>query len=260
VPADTLQSAESPRISPNSGDRSHDVGVTAATDFVEVLWRHRTSAIVRAPDTRLAADAMQAAVDGGVRIVEFTLTTPGAHELIEDFVERRALCEVDGLDHLVVGAGTVLTVQQAERAVKAGARFLVSPVADPKIIAAARSLGVAMMPGVHTPTEMTTAHRAGAPLLKLFPAPTGGPAWLRSVLAPLPFLRVVPTNGVDEGNLATWLAAGAWAVGLVGTLFVAEDLERRDFKAIESRARSFRAAAMSVSRDPPQVVSDPYLG
>jgi 2-dehydro-3-deoxyphosphogluconate aldolase / (4S)-4-hydroxy-2-oxoglutarate aldolase len=229
------------------------------TQFIETLWRHRTSAIVRASDTELAAGAMQAAVDGGVRIVEFTLTTPGAHELIRDFAARKSLREVDGLDHLVVGAGTVLTVSQAEQAVEAGARFLVSPVADPNVIDAARSLEVAMMPGVHTPTEMTTAHRAGAPLLKLFPAPAGGPAWLRSVLAPCPFLRVVPTNGVDEGNLAAWLAAGAWAVGLVGALFTPEDLEHRNFAGIERRAHSLRAAALSVARDAPVCAADPYL-
>ena len=227
--------------------------------FVATLWAHRTSAIVRASEQALAGDAMQAAVAGGVRIVEFTLTTPGAHELIADFSARSGLPEEDGLDRLVVGAGTVLTVAQAEQAVQAGARFLVSPVADPQVIEAARSLGVAMMPGVHTPTEMTMAHRAGAPLLKLFPAPAGGPTWLRSVLAPLPFLRVVPTNGVDEGNIAAWLAAGAWAVGLVAALFTADDLERRDFGAIEQRARALRSAAFSVARAEPPRSSDPFV-
>lgn len=216
--------------------------------FVETLWNHRTSAIVRAADQRVAAEAMNAAVQGGVRVVEFTLTTPGAHELIREFSKRTGLTGVDGLDHLVVGAGTVLTVAQAREAVEAGARFLVSPVADPDVIAAARDLGVAMMPGIHTPTEMLMAHRAGAPLLKLFPAPARGPVYLRSALAPLPFLRVVPTNGVDERNIADWLRAGAWAVGLVGPLFTAEDLEHGNFAAIEARARSMRAAAMSVER------------
>ena len=96
-----------------------------------------------------------------------------------------------------------------------GARFLVSPVADEVIIRRATELGVASIPGGHTPTELLAAHRAGAPLVKLFPAPAGGPAWLRSLLAPLPFLKVVPTNGVDLDNAADWLAAGAWALGFV---------------------------------------------
>jgi 2-dehydro-3-deoxyphosphogluconate aldolase/(4S)-4-hydroxy-2-oxoglutarate aldolase len=151
-----------------------------------------------------------------------------------------------------------MTVEQAQRAVKAGARFLVSPIADPAVIEAATELGVASIPGIHTPTEMVMAHRAGAPLLKLFPAPAGGPAWLRSALAPLPFLRVVPTNGVDESNIADWLRAGAWGVGLVAPLFVPKDVEEGNWDAIETRAKKMREAAMSVERgDPPSGV-DPF--
>jgi 2-dehydro-3-deoxyphosphogluconate aldolase/(4S)-4-hydroxy-2-oxoglutarate aldolase len=116
-------------------------------------------------------------------------------------------------------------------------------VADTAVIRAAADLGVAMIPGVHTPTEMLRAHEDGAPLLKLFPAPAGGPSYLRSVLGPLPFLKIVPTNGVDESNIAAWLAAGAWAVGLVGPLFVAEDLATSNWAAIEARAARMRAKA-----------------
>jgi 2-keto-3-deoxy-6-phosphogluconate aldolase len=87
-------------------------------------------------------------------------------------------------------------------------RFLVSPVTDAAVIRRATELGVASIPGGHTPTELLAAHRAGAPLVKLFPAPAGGPAWLRSLLAPLPFLKVVPTNGVDQDNARQWLDAG----------------------------------------------------
>jgi 2-dehydro-3-deoxyphosphogluconate aldolase/(4S)-4-hydroxy-2-oxoglutarate aldolase len=136
----------------------------------------------------------------------------------------------------VVGAGTVLSVGDAEEAVDAGARFLVSPVVDAAVIRRAAELGVASLPGAHTPTELLAAHQAGAPLLKLFPAPAGGPAWLRSVLAPLPFLRVVPTNGVDLDNAAEWLAAGAWALGFVASLFAPEDLREHRWDRIEERA------------------------
>jgi 2-dehydro-3-deoxyphosphogluconate aldolase/(4S)-4-hydroxy-2-oxoglutarate aldolase len=212
-------------------------------EFVCALELHRTSAIVRADSQAVARGAMNAAITGGVRIVEFTLTTPGALDLVAEFSARDPLERVDGIDRVIVGAGTVLTVEQARDAVKAGARFLVSPVADARVIRAAADLGVAMIPGVHTPTEMLRAHEDGAPLLKLFPAPAGGPAYLRSVLAPLPFLKIVPTNGVDESNIAAWIAAGAWAVGLVGPLFVAEDLATQNWPAIEARARRLRALA-----------------
>jgi 2-dehydro-3-deoxyphosphogluconate aldolase/(4S)-4-hydroxy-2-oxoglutarate aldolase len=162
-----------------------------------------------------------------------TLTTPGALELIRDTARRPGV---------VVGAGTVLTTAEADAAVAHGARFLVSPIVDEVVIRRATELGVASIPGAHTPTELMTAHRAGAPLLKLFPAPAGGPAWLRSVLAPLPFLKIVPTNGVDQANAQDWLAAGAWALGFVASLFQAEDLRQRRFEAIEARARAILEA------------------
>jgi 2-dehydro-3-deoxyphosphogluconate aldolase / (4S)-4-hydroxy-2-oxoglutarate aldolase len=198
-------------------------------DFVELLGRERATAILRCNDRDLAREAMNAAVRGGFRIVEFTLTIPGALDLIAEFSRR---------PELVVGAGTVLTVAEAEASVARGARFLVSPVTDAAIIRRGAELGVAVLPGAHTPTEMLTAHTAGAPLIKLFPAPGGGPAYLRSVLAPLPFLRIVPTNGITEDNARSWLEAGAFALGWAAVLFTADDLARRDYSAIEARARA----------------------
>jgi 2-dehydro-3-deoxyphosphogluconate aldolase/(4S)-4-hydroxy-2-oxoglutarate aldolase len=202
--------------------------------FVELLGRERATAILRTDDRDRASRAMAAAIEGGFRIVELTLTTPGAIELIAELSRR---------DDLVVGAGTVLEVAEAERAVEAGAQFLVSPVVDETVIAAARDLGVAVMPGAHTPTEMLRAHRAGAELVKLFPAPAGGPVYLRSVLAPLPFLKVVPTNGVDAANLADWLAAGAWAAGFTAPLFDRDELAAGRWDAVTERARTILAAA-----------------
>lgn len=227
------------------------------TGFVDTLRDHRATAILRCDDAERAAAAMQAAVRGGFRIVEFTLTTPGAYELIAELSRLRDLEPSGGLDHLVVGAGTVLTPKQAERAVAAGARFLVSPVADPRVIEAAAELQVAAMPGVHTPTEMVAAHRAGAPLLKLFPAPAGGPAYLRSVRGPLPFLRIVPTNGVDVHNATEWLDAGAWAVGFVASLFEPQWLATGDVDAIEARARDLRAAVERAG-SPPKIAKSPF--
>lgn len=196
--------------------------------FVELLGRERASAILRCNDAEVARRALDAAIAGGFRVVEVTLTTPRALELIADAASRPGI---------VAGAGTVLTVEEAEAAVAHGARFLVSPVTDEVVIRRATELGVASIPGGHTPTELLAAHRAGAPLVKLFPAPAGGPAWLRSLLAPLPFLKVVPTNGVDLDNAAEWLAAGAWALGFVASLFQADDLRLGRFDRIEARAR-----------------------
>jgi len=203
-------------------------------EFVDRLGREKASAILRTNDPEKAAQAMEAAVRGGFTVLEFTLSIPGAFDLVREFSRRPGL---------VVGTGTVIEEHEARQSVAAGARFLVSPVVDERIIAVANELEVACMPGCHTPTEMLRAHRAGAQLCKLFPAPGGGPAWVKSVLAPMPYLKIVPTNGVDEHNAGEWIAAGAFAVGFVATLFQPADLEAERWDAIEARARRCLAAA-----------------
>jgi Entner-Doudoroff aldolase len=202
--------------------------------FVERFGREKASAILRTDDTEKAAQAMEAAIRGGFTVVEFTLTIPGVFDLVREFSQREGL---------VVGTGTVMEEHEARQSVAAGARFLVSPVVDERVIAAASELEVACMPGCHTPTEMLRAHRAGAQLCKLFPAPGGGPAWVKSVLGPMPYLKIVPTNGVDEHNAGEWIAAGAFAVGFVATLFDPADLAAGRWDAIEARARRCLAAA-----------------
>lgn len=197
-------------------------------DFVDLFGELKASAILRTSVADAAAPAMDAAVRAGFRIIEFTLNTPGALERIAEFSTR---------EKLVVGAGTVLTVDDARQAVERGARFLVSPVVDPGVIETAGVLGVAMMPGTHTPTEMLEAQRLGAPLQKLFPAPGLGPAYVKACLGPLPFLRLVPTSGVDETNAAEFLAAGAHAVGFVNPLFDPAEIAAGRFDLIEQRAR-----------------------
>ena len=201
--------------------------------FVETLGQQKASAILRTDDQVKAALAMEAAIRGGFRIIEFTLTIPGVFDLVRDFSRREGL---------LVGTGTVMNADQAQQSVDAGACFLVSPVVDEAVIGAARELDVACMPGTHTPSEMWQAHQAGAPLCKLFPSPSGGPAWVRSVLAPMPFLKIVPTNGVDQKNAAEWIAAGAFAAGFVAPLFVPEDITAGRWDRIESRARQCLAS------------------
>ena len=207
-------------------------------EFVAFLETRRASAILRTPIADAAKPAMEAAVRGGFEVIEFTLTTPGAFELIGEFAGRPGI---------VVGAGTVLTTEDADRAVEAGARFLVSPVVDELVIDAAKSLGVAVMPGTHTPTEMLRAYRAGAQLQKLFPAPGIGAPYVKACMGPMPFLRIVPTSGVDDSNAAEYLAAGAFAVGFVAPLFDPDDVAAGRFDRIEQRARTLLEAVGSVA-------------
>ena len=201
--------------------------------FIEHFGRTKASAILRTNNQEKAARAMEAAIRGGFSIIEFTLTVPGVFDLVRDFSRR---------EDLIVGTGTVMDVEQAQQSVEAGARFLVSPVVDEAVISAANELGVASMPGTHTPTEMLTAHRAGAQLCKLFPCPHGGPDWVRSVLGPMPFLKIVPTNGVDQNNAGDWIAAGAFAAGFVAPLFAPDDIAAGRWDAIEERARKCLSA------------------
>jgi 2-dehydro-3-deoxyphosphogluconate aldolase/(4S)-4-hydroxy-2-oxoglutarate aldolase len=194
------------------------------------LERYKAIAIARAPTTDQARLGMEAAVDGGFRICEFTYGVPNAVELVREFAKRGGLA---------VGAGTVLTIEQARQAVDAGATFLVSPIVDEVILSEAARLGVPCLPGAATPTELVRAWRAGATVQKLFPAIQ--PEVVRAILAPLPFLRLVPTNG-DLTNAAAHLAAGAVGVGFTRSLFDPPLLERADRVGIRARAEALLAA------------------
>lgn len=204
--------------------------------FVELVAKEKASAILRTDNQEKAAKAMDAAIRGGFRIVEFTLTVPGVFELIQDFSEREGI---------VVGAGTVLTPEDARRSVDAGARFLVSPVVDKAVIKSAIEMKVASFPGTHTATEMFTAHQLGATYCKLFPAPASGPSYVSAILGPMPFLKIFPTNGADQHNAGDWIRAGAAGVGFVAPLFDPVFLQHSDWDAIEQRAADCLRAARS---------------
>ena len=203
------------------------------TDTLSFFAEHRCSAILRTPFAEAVAPAMEAAVEGGFRVVEFTLTTPDALEHIADFAAR---------DGLVVGAGTVLEVAQVEAVAEAGASFVVSPVVNEAVIGRARELGLLTIPGCYSPTEMMRAHEAGADLVKLFPGPADGPGFVRACLGPMPFLKIFPTGGVTFENARAHLDAGAFGVGFVTPLFEPDDLQAGRFDAVQARAEKMVAA------------------
>jgi 2-dehydro-3-deoxyphosphogluconate aldolase / (4S)-4-hydroxy-2-oxoglutarate aldolase len=188
---------------------------------VAVVRLHSTEAAIR------VADALHA---GGVTALEITVTVPDAFAVISAVARRFG-------DEVCVGVGTVFDVETVRGAVAAGAQYVVSPVFRPALIAESHRLGVPAMPGAITPTEMLTAHEAGADIVKIFPADTFGPGYIKSVLAPMPFLRLMPTGGVTPENVGSWLAAGAVAVGLGGSLVDASLVAKGDWDAITARAR-----------------------
>ena len=192
------------------------------------LLKTKISAIIRTDDDKVAEQAMQAAVDGGFRVVEFTLTTPGSLNLITQFREN---------DDLIVGAGTVMSPTIAQEAVEAGAQFLVSPVCNVDVIQEAEKLDVVSIPGTFTATEMETAHRAGADFVKLFPAPENVAEYIRFILAPLPYLKIFPTSGVNLDNMLDVLQAGAAGIGF-GALFNPEMIRNKNYDGIRQRAEA----------------------
>ena len=197
------------------------------------LLARKINAIVRTDDQSVAEQAMAAAVEGGFRVIEFTLNTPGALELITQF---RSMDE-----SLLVGAGTVMTPQAAKEAVNAGAQFIVSPVCDSAVIREAGEMGVVSIPGTQTPTEMQNAHEAGADFVKLFPAPTNVAEYIRYILGPQPHLKIFPTSGVNLDNMLEVLEAGAAGVGFVGPLFDLQSMRNRNFDDIRERAEKIVA-------------------
>ncbi len=202
--------------------------------FLARLAALRVFAIIRAPSSAVAVEVGVAVARGGIGALEVTFTTPGAAEAIAELRSR--------LPGVVIGAGTVLDRSTLEAARAAGAAFAVSPHLDRELLACARGLDVPFLPGAFTPTEVLAAWRAGATAIKLFPAAQLGPAHLAALRGPFPDVPLVPTGGVDEQNVAAWLAAGAVAVGVGGSLV------RGDGATIEARARRLLAAALPAPR------------
>jgi 2-dehydro-3-deoxyphosphogluconate aldolase / (4S)-4-hydroxy-2-oxoglutarate aldolase len=177
-------------------------------DVLALIRRERVVGIVRRERATDAYDDAKALLTAGLSIVEVSLTTPRAVDVIAKLAR----------DTPAIGAGTVLTLDEVERVADAGAGFVVSPILDFEVVAAARRRGLVTIPAAFTPTEMTSAVRAGADLVKVFPASTWSPAAIGDVLAALPTLPLVPTGGIGLADARDWISAGAVAVGMGSAL------------------------------------------
>jgi len=189
--------------------------------------------VVRASSPREATIAAEAVYEGGIPIVEITLTVPGAVELIREL--RRA-----GPSQVLVGAGTVLDVQEARRCIDAGVQFLVSPGLDLPTVEVAVQERILMIAGALTPTEIVSAWRAGADLVKVFPCGlVGGAKYIKALKGPLPQIPLVPAGGVNLNTAADFLKAGAAALGIGGELIQPEALKSGKPEIIAGIARKF---------------------
>lgn len=202
---------------------------------LKALGEHGAVLIVRCETEEEAVNGIRAVMEGGIKAVEVTFTVPGAPGVI-----RRVKHEFG--DSILLGAGTVLTPEQAEDAVDAGASYLISPNADEKVIGAAKRLNVASIPGAFTATEVVRAWDLGADAVKIFPASVGGPAYIKALKAPLPNIPMIPTGGVDERTVGDFFRAGAFAVGAGGALFDLKRLKAKDYAGMTEVAKRFTTA------------------
>jgi 2-dehydro-3-deoxyphosphogluconate aldolase/(4S)-4-hydroxy-2-oxoglutarate aldolase len=202
----------------------------------EVIQRIRDIGVipvVRATTADEAMRAIDAIREGGISVLEITMTVPGAIKLIEEVAKRYD-------NEALVGAGTVLDPETATACIESGARFIVSPALNLETIACCRRLDIAVMPGALTPTEVVQAWNAGADFVKVFPAgAVGGPGYLRSLKAPLPQIELVPTGGVSLKTAADFIRAGAAALGVGADLVDIKAIREGQAALITERAKQF---------------------
>lgn len=192
-------------------------------------------AVLRGPSEDATVRAVVALVEGGVRAIEITFSTPNA-AAVARVLDRRFG------DEILLGMGTLTEPSQAAEARDAGARFLVSPICDDRLAAAMKDTGLAVMVGALTPTEVERAHRLGSDMIKIFPGSLVGPDYIRSLRGPFPHLEFVPTGGVSPANVGAWFGAGVAAVGAGSELCPAPAMAAGRADEITGRAREFVAA------------------
>lgn len=196
---------------------------------IQRILDEKVFAVLRLKRTERIELVVEALLAGGIKIIEITMNSRKAEETIHRIAKEFPAC--------LIGAGTVIGVECATRAVESGANFLVSPVTDLDMLAVAHQVGIVSMAGALTPTEAWQATQAGSDFVKLFPLAGLGPQYIRAMRGPMPDIRFVPTNGVTVENVAEWFEAGAAAVG-VGTPLVSDrDIEVGNLSVLTERAR-----------------------
>lgn len=204
--------------------------IMTRADVVRRIEDAGVVAVVRLSDAGVGQDVARALLDGGVTAIEVTMTVPGAVDLIAE------LCRA--LPGALIGAGTVTDPATARSVIAAGARFVVSPVFRPRIVEACHERDVPSMPGCFSPTEIFAAWELGADLVKIFPATSLGPGFIKDLRGPFPTIKVMPTGGVSRENAADWIRAGAAAIGAGGALVDPKAIASRQFEVITANARA----------------------
>jgi 2-dehydro-3-deoxyphosphogluconate aldolase/(4S)-4-hydroxy-2-oxoglutarate aldolase len=206
-------------------------------------WIERTGliAIVRLDSSAELVQAAKAIAAGGVSVIEFTLTTPGALRTIEAAVKELG-------SEVLIGAGTVLDAETARAAILAGAEFVVAPTLNTDVIEMCHRYDKVVIPGAYTPTEILSAWEHGADFVKLFPAEVGGPAYLKAVRAPLPQVKLIPVGGVTLETAGPFIRAGAAALGVGSNLVDKKAVAEGRFTQLTSVAQALSKAVLEARR------------
>ncbi|MBY0528434.1 MAG: bifunctional 4-hydroxy-2-oxoglutarate aldolase/2-dehydro-3-deoxy-phosphogluconate aldolase [Gemmataceae bacterium] len=191
-------------------------------------------AVIRSPDSNQLVEVARALAEGGVDVLEVTMSVPNALEVLRQV--RQALG-----DRVLLGAGTVLDTETARAVFLAGAEYIVSPTLNLDVIRLCQRYSKLVMPGAYTPTEILAAWEAGADIVKVFPAETVGPAFFKAMRGPLPQIRLMPTGGVDLTTAAAFLQAGACCLGVGSQLVDPKLVADRNFTRISELAKQYRA-------------------
>ncbi len=203
-------------------------------DTLHKILESGVVAIMRAKSSDQLLAAADAIREGGVNVIEVTMTTPGALDVISQAVSKYD-------ESVVFGAGSVLDPESARASILAGAQFIVCPTLSVATIELCKRYAIPVMPGAYTPTEALVAWQAGADVVKIFPADIGGPAYIKAIKAPLPQIRLAPVGGVSLENTADFIRAGSACVGVGSSLVNQKLLDGKDFATLTELARRFRA-------------------
>lgn len=199
--------------------------------ILEEILKRKVVAVLRIKEADKLKKIIEAIAEGGLTVAEITMTVPNAIQLIEQMSN-----ELD--KNIIFGVGSVLSAEVAEKAIKAGAKYVVSPIFKKEIIDMSHKYDVPAMPGCFTPTEIQTAYEAGADIVKVFPADVLGMPFFKGVLAPMPHLKMMPTGGVSLTNAGEWIKAGACAVGIGSALLDKEAIKNENYSKLTDNAKT----------------------
>jgi 2-dehydro-3-deoxyphosphogluconate aldolase / (4S)-4-hydroxy-2-oxoglutarate aldolase len=199
-------------------------------------------AVIRGPSADLTVQMVSALVAGGVKGIEITYSTPNAEQVVSELARKFG-------DEILLGMGTLTSPAQVSTARAAGACFLVSPICEPELVRAMVGSGLAVMAGAFTPTEVFQAYSLGVDVVKIFPGSVGGPAYIKALKGPFPYIPMMPTGGVSAANAADWFAAGVVAVGAGSELCPPQLAKEGKFTEISQRAADF-VKVIAAARQP----------